>query len=60
MQFDGICELAHVQNFSPDSRVLDELGLDPDRKIVVLRPEPAKANYFNGDRKKTIIPSLGI
>jgi hypothetical protein len=58
VQFDGICELANVQHFSPTPQVLDELGLDPDRSIVVLRPEPAKANYFNGDRKKTIIKHI--
>jgi predicted glycosyltransferase len=58
VQFDGICELAHVQQFTPDPHVLDELGLDPDHPIIVLRPEPAKANYFNGDRKKTIIKHI--
>lgn len=58
VQFNGICELAHTQQFTPDPRVLDELGLDSDETIVVLRPEPAKANYFNGDRKKTIIKHI--
>ena len=58
IQFNGICELAHVQNFEPDPHVLDQLGLDPDKTIVVMRPEPAKANYFNGDRKKTIIKKI--
>lgn len=58
VQFNGICELAHVHNFTPSPRVLDELGLDPDKKMVIMRPEPAKANYFNGDRKKTIIKPI--
>ncbi len=58
IQFEGICELAHVHDFVPDPGVLTELGLDADKKIVVMRPEPAKANYFNGDRKKTIIKKI--
>lgn len=58
IQFNGVCELAHVYNFTPDPGVLTQLGLDPDKKIVVMRPEPAKANYFNGDRKKTIIKKI--
>ena len=58
IQFNGICELAHVRNFTPDPHVVTQLGLDPDRNIVVMRPEPAKANYFNGDRKKTIIKKI--
>lgn len=58
IQFNGICELAHVHGFTPDPGVLTELGLDPDKKIVVMRPEPVKANYFNGDKKKTIIKKI--
>ncbi|MBU7014220.1 MAG: DUF354 domain-containing protein [Theionarchaea archaeon] len=58
IQFNGICELAHVRNFTPNPEVLSYLGLDPDESIVVMRPEPAKANYFNGDRKKTIIKTI--
>lgn len=58
IQFNGICELAHVQDFHPDPGVITQLGLDPDKTIVVMRPEPSKANYFNGDRKKTIIKKI--
>jgi predicted glycosyltransferase len=58
IQFNGICELAHVRNFTPNPEVLSYLGLDPDETLVVMRPEPAKANYFNGDRKKTIIKTI--
>lgn len=58
IQFNGICELAHVRHFTPDPSVLTQLGLDPDKNIVVMRPEPAKANYFNGDKKKTIIKKI--
>ena len=58
IQFNGICELAHIRDFTPDPDVLTALGLDRDKRIVVMRPEPAKANYFNGDRKKTIIKKI--
>ena len=58
IQFNGICELAHIRDFTPDPDVLTALGLDRNKRIVVMRPEPAKANYFNGDRKKTIIKKI--
>jgi predicted glycosyltransferase len=58
IQFNGICELAHIRGFTPNPAVLTQLGLDRDKNIVVMRPEPAKANYFNGDRKKTIIKKI--
>jgi predicted glycosyltransferase len=58
VQFNGICELAHVRDFTPNPAVIEKLGLDEDKPIVVLRPEPAKANYFNGDRKKTIVKRI--
>lgn len=58
IQFDGICELAHIRGFTPDPKVLTQLELTRDKDIVVMRPEPAKANYFNGDRKKTIIKKI--
>ncbi|MGD2247720.1 MAG: DUF354 domain-containing protein [Candidatus Methanofastidiosia archaeon] len=58
IQFNGICELAHIRGFNPDPAVLTQLELDQDKDIVVMRPEPAKANYFNGDRKKTIIKKI--
>jgi predicted glycosyltransferase len=58
IQFHGICELAHIRDFKPDKRVMHQLGLNLDKTIVIMRPEPAKANYFNGDRKKTIIKKI--
>ncbi|MFQ5892136.1 MAG: DUF354 domain-containing protein [Candidatus Methanofastidiosia archaeon] len=58
VRFRGFCEISHIQDFRPNPKVLKELGLDRERKLVVLRPEPSKANYFNGNRKKTIVAKL--
>ncbi len=44
--FDGIDEVAWIRRFSPDERVLDELGLERGDLIVVARPEESKAAYL--------------
>ncbi|MHC1605279.1 MAG: DUF354 domain-containing protein [Candidatus Methanofastidiosia archaeon] len=56
--FDGFCELAHIEEFIPHCEVLNELKLDEDMPIAILRPEPVMANYFHGDPRTSIIVSL--
>ena len=56
--FEGFCELAHIEDFIPSPHVLDDLGLDPDRPIAVMRPEPVMANYYQGDPSVSIVSPL--
>jgi hypothetical protein len=56
--FNGFCELAHIEDFIPNPGVLDELKLDEDRPLVILRPEPVMANYFTGDPRESIVSVL--
>jgi len=56
--FNGFCELAHIEDFMPRDSIFNELGLDEDRPIAILRPEPVMANYFTGDPRESIVTSL--
>ncbi|HEY6397040.1 MAG TPA: DUF354 domain-containing protein [Solirubrobacteraceae bacterium] len=44
-QYPGLKEEYYLADFEPDDRVLDELGLDRSRVIVVLRPPPDVSLY---------------
>ncbi len=43
--YEGLKEEYYLFDFEPDAGVLGELGLDPARPIVVLRPPPEVALY---------------
>jgi predicted glycosyltransferase len=45
VRYQGFKEELYLCAFSPDRAVLDELGLDPEQVIVVLRPPPEGALY---------------
>jgi predicted glycosyltransferase len=44
-QYPGLKEEYYLADFEPDPAVLDRLGLDPARVIVVLRPPPDVSLY---------------
>ncbi len=58
IRFNGFCEIANVGDFKYDDSFIDQLGLSEDKYTVVMRPEPVKANYYNGNKEKTIIKSI--
>jgi uncharacterized protein len=43
--YAGLKEEYYLADFEPDDAVLDELGLDPDRAIVVVRTPPVVSLY---------------
>ena len=45
MRYPGLKEDYYLADFEPDPAVLDELGLDRDRVLVVLRPPPESSAY---------------
>jgi predicted glycosyltransferase len=45
VRYPGFKEQLYLPDFAPDPGVLDELGLDPQRVIAVLRPPPEGALY---------------
>lgn len=46
--YRGLKEQVALADFEPDAGVLDELGLDPGRLIVVLRPPATMSLYHRG------------
>ena len=45
VQYPGLKEEYYLHDFEPDPSVLDELGVDRDRIVVVLRPPPDVSLY---------------
>jgi uncharacterized protein len=48
VRYPGFKEELYLAGFDPDGRVVDELGLSPDRVLVVLRTPPDGALYHQG------------
>ena len=53
----GFAELAHIYGFIPSKEPLNELGLE-GYDYIVMRPEPIKANYFNGDAERSVLEKI--
>jgi predicted glycosyltransferase len=45
LRYKGFKEELYLSGFRPDQGVLEELGLDPEKVIVVMRPAPEGALY---------------
>jgi uncharacterized protein len=45
VQYEGLKEEYYLADFTPDERVLDALGVDRDRIVVVFRPPPDVSLY---------------
>ena len=45
VRYPGLKEEYYLADFEPDATVLDELGLDREKVIVVLRPPPETSEY---------------
>lgn len=45
VRYPGLKEEYYLAGFEPDPAVLDELGLDRERVVVVLRPPPETSEY---------------
>jgi len=58
IRFNGFCEIANVSDFKYDDSFISQLGLSEDKFTIVMRPEPVKANYYNGNKDKTIVKAI--
>lgn len=45
VRFPGLKEDYYLADFEPDRAVLDRLGIDPERILVILRPPPETSEY---------------
>src|SRR5439155_5419595 len=60
-QYPGLKEEYYLADFEPDTLVLEELGVDPARVIVVLRPPPDVSLYHRRANKlfPAVLDALG-
>jgi uncharacterized protein len=60
-QYPGLKEEYYLSDFDPDERVLDELGVDRDRVLVIVRPPPDVSLYHRkGNRLfPAVVAALG-
>ena len=45
VRYPGLKEEYYLAGFEPDAAVLDELGLDREKVLVVVRPPPETSEY---------------
>ena len=45
VRYPGLKEEYYLADFEPDPAVLDELGLDREKVLVVVRPPPETSEY---------------
>src|SRR3954468_11297137 len=60
-QYPGLKEEYYLADFTPDASVLEELGVDRERVIVVLRPPPDVSLYHRKSNRlfPALLASLG-
>jgi uncharacterized protein len=58
--YEGLKEEYYLADFEPDAAVVDQLGLDPGRAIVVVRPPPEVSLYhrFENDLFARVLDRL--
>ena len=49
-RYPGLKEDYYLADFEPDGSVLDELGIDPERVLAVVRPPPETSTYHERNR----------
>jgi uncharacterized protein len=55
--YPGLKEEYYLAEFEPDPRVLDDLGIDPNRVLCVVRTAPSYAMYLRGS-PDALLPSV--
>ena len=56
IRYPGFKEEIYLSLFQPDPKLLEDLGLDRSRRIVVMRPEPNLAVYYHGAENVLLEP----
>jgi uncharacterized protein len=58
VHYPGLKEEYYLHDFEPDPRVLDDLGVDRDRILCVVRTAPSYALYLGGSENPLLPPLL--
>ncbi len=54
IHYNGVDEVSWTKDFVPDDQVIDELSLNTQDPIIVLRPEEKHAAYYTDDFKQRV------
>jgi predicted glycosyltransferase len=54
VQYPGLKEEYYLADFEPDPTILPQLGLDGDRRLVVVRTAPSYALYLGGSENELL------
>ena len=60
VQYNGTCEITHLEDFKHNEKILETLNLDLDdnKKIILMRPEPSLASYLHTDCTKSVLTPI--
>src|SRR5919108_2430585 len=58
VRYPGLKEEYYLADFEPDATVLDELGVDRNRPLCVVRTAPSYALYLGGSENELLPPLL--
>lgn len=60
VQYNGTCEITHLEDFKYNEKILETLNLDLDdnKKIILMRPEPSLASYLHTDCTKSVLTPI--
>lgn len=60
VQYNGTCEITHLEDFKYNEKILKTLNLDLDdnKKIILMRPEPSLASYLHTDCTKSVLTPI--
>ena len=60
VQYNGTCEITHLEDFKYHEKILETLNLDLDdnKKIILMRPEPSLASYLHTDCTKSVLTPI--
>lgn len=59
IRYDGTCEVTHLEDFTYNENIIDDLGLKLVKdKIILMRPEPSLASYLDTDCTKSVLTPI--
>ncbi|OED30695.1 DUF354 domain-containing protein [Methanosphaera sp. WGK6] len=59
VQYNGTCEVTHLEDFKYNENILDDLNLKLTKKYTILmRPEPSLASYLDADCTKSVLTPI--
>jgi predicted glycosyltransferase len=60
VKYPGLKEELYVYDFQPDPTVLNEIGVDPDKVLVVMRPPATMAHYHSVESERLFWSGLSF